>query len=156
MHSRCWSQWRVKMSVQVISFKSPNILLPNLVLWCLITSLSACKKISLLFSRSRSQQGVIWSKYDGFYYTFWTADRFATKLGLIVHYHKPEYLMEKLDWSRSQQSFKMLMNVCPDGTFWIAKPFITKFWIFTSLWARLSFKKIGLLSSRSRSQWRII
>ena len=28
---------------------------------------------------------------------FWTADPFATKLGLIVHYHKPECFMEKLD-----------------------------------------------------------
>ena len=57
----------------------------------------SCEKIRLLFSRSRSQQGLIWSKYDGFYYIFWTADPFATKLGYIVHYHKPKCLMKKLD-----------------------------------------------------------
>ena len=41
---------------------------------------------------------------------------FATRHGLIVHYHKPEcgeigLLCSK---SRSQQNFKMLMNVCRD------------------------------------------
>ena len=30
-------------------------------------------------------------------YIFWTGDSFATKLGLIVHYHKPDSFMEKLD-----------------------------------------------------------
>ena len=37
------------------------------------------------------------SKYDRFYCIFLTADPFTTELGLIVHYHKPEYFMEKLD-----------------------------------------------------------
>ena len=37
------------------------------------------KKICLLFSRSRSQQVHIWSKYDRFYCIFWTADLVATK-----------------------------------------------------------------------------
>ena len=50
----------------------------------------SCKKICLPFSRSSSQQGPVWSKYDSFYCIFWTADLFATKFGLIVHYHKPE------------------------------------------------------------------
>ena len=31
-------------------------------------------------------------------YSFWTADPFATKLGFIVHYHKPECPMKKLDY----------------------------------------------------------
>ena len=57
----------------------------------------SCKKIGLLFSRSRSQQGLICSKYDSFYYIFWTVDPFATKMGLVVHYHKPKCLMEKLE-----------------------------------------------------------
>ena len=37
------------------------------------------------------------SKYDNFYCIFLTTDSFATKLGLIVHYHKPECFMEKLN-----------------------------------------------------------
>ena len=39
-----------------------------------------------LFSRSRSLQRLIWSKYDSFYYTFWSAYPFATKHGHIVHF----------------------------------------------------------------------
>ena len=79
LHSRSRSQWMVKMSifVQMISAKLPNILLPNLVLWCINMSQSACKKIGLLFSRSRSQQGLIRSKYDNYYCVLWTADPFA-------------------------------------------------------------------------------
>ena len=40
---------------------------------------------------------LIWSKYDSFYYICWTADPFPTRLGLMVHYHKPKCLMEKWD-----------------------------------------------------------
>ena len=42
LHSRSWSQWRVKISVfiQMLLSKLPNILLPNLVLWCIIISWS--------------------------------------------------------------------------------------------------------------------
>ena len=58
---------------------------------------------------------VIWSKYDSFYYIFWTVDCLATKLGLMIHYHKPEYQMKKVglhhSGSRSQRMVKMLMFV---------------------------------------------
>ena len=78
-HSGSRSQWRVKMLmfVQMICSKPSSILFPNLV--CIIV------------------QELIWSKYDNVFCIFWTADPFATKLGLIVHYHKPECFMEKLD-----------------------------------------------------------
>ena len=81
LHSGSGSQWRVKMLlfVQMIFYKPPSILFPRLILWCII------------------MQELIWSKYDNFYCIFWTADPFATKLGLIVHCHKPECFMEKLD-----------------------------------------------------------
>ena len=81
LHSGSRSQQRVKMLmfVQIIFSKPPSILLPNLVLWCII------------------MQELIWSKYDNVYCIFWTADHFATKLGLIERYHKPECFMEKLD-----------------------------------------------------------
>ena len=99
LHSRSRSQWRVKMLmfVQLISSKPPNILLPD---WYCVASLwvrVSCKKIDLLFSWSRSLQELVWSKYDHFYCIFWTADPFATTLGLIVLYHKPECFMEKFD-----------------------------------------------------------
>ena len=51
--------------------------------------------VCLLSFRSRSQQGLIWSKYDSFYYIFWSVDSLATKLGLIIHHHKPERPVEK-------------------------------------------------------------
>ena len=80
LHSRSRSQWRVRMSVlvQMISSKPPNILLPNFVLWCIIMSQSVMQNDWLVFSRS--QQAFIRSKFDSLYYTFWTAEPFATKL----------------------------------------------------------------------------
>ena len=32
------------------------------------------------------------------YYIFWTADSLGAKLGLMVHHHKPEYLVKKKKW----------------------------------------------------------
>ena len=43
---QCLSRWYL--------LNTPNILLPNSVLWCITMSQSACKKIDLLFSGSRS------------------------------------------------------------------------------------------------------
>ena len=57
----------------------------------------SCKMIDLLFSRSRSQQELILSHFDSFFHIFRTDDPFANKIGLIVHHHKLECLMEKLD-----------------------------------------------------------
>ena len=173
-------------------------------------SLSVMQKTFFLWlsSRSRSQQVLIWSKYYSFCYIFWTVDSLATKLGLMIHHHKPECPVKKLlhSGSRSQRRVKMLMFVqmisskptfcfqtryC-DASLWVrvsCKKIY--FWllfsrwrslqelirsnydnfcrIFTllilfyqtwygdaSLWARLSFKKIASLSSRSRSQLRIV
>ena len=79
--------------IQMISSKPPIILLPNFVLWCIIMSQSVMQKDWFAIFIVK----VLWPKYDNFYCIFWTADSFATKLGLIVHYHKPECLMEKLD-----------------------------------------------------------
>ena len=99
-----------------ISSRPSNILLPNLVLWCITISGSACRKIGLLFLRSRSYQELIWSKYDSFCNICWTADSLATKLGLMAHYHKPECFMEKWDCcvqGHGHSKFTRLMNVFP-------------------------------------------
>ena len=40
----------------------------------------SCKKFDMLFSRSRSQQELIWSKNDNFYCIFWTVDPFVFKV----------------------------------------------------------------------------
>ena len=59
----------------------------------------SCKKIGLLFSRSRSQHGLIWSDCGNFYCIFWTADPFATKLDLMAHHHKLDFLVKRFDYS---------------------------------------------------------
>ena len=138
LHSGSRSHWKVKMLmfVQVISSKPPNILFPNLVLWCII------------------MQEFMWSKYYNVYCIFWTADPFATKLGLIVHYHKPECFMEKLECcvqgkshskiSRCQWTFVQMipseMLVCclqveghSEGSFnqiWLFLPYLLNCWSF--------------------------
>ena len=53
-------------------------------------------------------QELIWSKYDNVYCIFWTVDPFATKLGLIVHYHKPECVVEKFDCCVQDQGHSKL------------------------------------------------
>ena len=53
------------------------------------------EKNCLLSSRSRSKRGLIWSKYDSFYYFLWTIDSSATKLCLMIHHHKPLCLVGK-------------------------------------------------------------
>ena len=55
----------------------------------------SCRKIGLLFSRSRSQHGLILSEYDCFYDIFWTADPFSIKHGLMVLSHMPECCVRK-------------------------------------------------------------
>ena len=57
-----------------------------------------CCCCCLLSSRSRSQRGLILSKYYTDYDIFWTADSLATKLGPMIGYYRPERLMEKLDY----------------------------------------------------------
>ena len=96
----------------------------------------SCKKIDLLFSRSgfaiftaRAHMIKIWQ----FYCIFWTADPFAAKLGLILHYHKPECFMEKLDccaqgeghskilkydWMFVQIIFSELLNLLLPNLIW--------------------------------------
>ena len=112
----------------------------------------SCRKIYLLFSRSRSLQELIWSKYDHFYCIFWTADPFATKLGLIVHYHKPECFTEILD------CYVQNVNECLSK--WCLlhhQTFCFQLWYCdASLWVGVSCQKIYLLFSRSRSLQELI
>ena len=56
-----------------------------------------CHTERLVCSKSRSQQGFIWSKYDSFTISSELLILFATKLGLVEHYRKPKCLMKKLN-----------------------------------------------------------
>ena len=39
--------------------------------------------------------GIIESKHDCYYHIFWIVDPFATKISLMVHKHKLEYLVKR-------------------------------------------------------------
>ena len=125
----------------------------NVLSWARVS----CKKIGLLSSRSRSQQGLIWSKCDSFYCIFLTADPFATKLGLLVHYNKPECLVKKLDCCVQGQDHSKASEFSECLSRWYILNFYYQTWYGdASSRATLSSQKIGFLSSRSRSRWRLI
>ena len=113
-----------------------------------------CEPDCMLFSRLRSQQGLVWPNFDSFYYIFWTADPFATRLGLIKRYHKPKCLMEKWDVVFKVKVTAKFHNVneCLSRWYHLNRwTFYNHTWYGdASLLARLSSKKIDLLFSRSR------
>ena len=53
-----------------------------------------CAKRLICYFQGQGHCKSSWSK---FYCYFWTTDTFATRLGLIICYHKPECFMEKFD-----------------------------------------------------------
>ena len=94
-----------------------------------------------------------------FQYIFWAADPFLTKV-LMAYHHKLDCGVKRLDccvlWSRSrtQERLKIPANVHLGDN---CRTFCNQTWYGgVSLWAGVSWKKIGLLSLSSRSQWRLI
>ena len=97
-----------------------------------------------------------------FWYIFWTADPFATKFGLLVHHLWLDCLVKRLDCSVAVK-LKVAEKVqncseCSSGRY------LLNCWTFcnrtcyddASSWARVSGKKIGLLSSGSGLQWGLV
>ena len=144
-----------------MSSEPQNMLLPNLVWWCSITSHTVMrKKTCLLSSRLRSQRGLIWSKHYSRYYIFCTADSSATKHVLMIHHHKPACLVKKKKKDKCMQDQghnegsnchvyrNDLLN---------RRTFCYQTWYCgASSWAGVAFKKICLQFSRSRSQQGLI
>ena len=114
------------------------------------------EKNCLLSSRSRSQRGLIWSKYEPFYYIFWTVDSLATKLCPMIHYHKPECPVKKIGLlhSRSRSQWRSKCQ-CLSKWYLLNRQTFCYQNMVTSSWARVLCRKIGLLFSRSRLQWRL-
>ena len=83
-----------------------------------------CREIGLLSSRSWSQRGVIWSKYDCFCYIFGTAGPFAIRLGFMVFYYKAECLVKK---KKRIAVCKVKVTAELQTVIWTAETFITKF-----------------------------
>ena len=94
-----------------------------------------------------------------FSYIIWTADPFATTLGFMVHHHKVDCLVKRLDCSavvkvKTTEKVKN-SSECSSGQYLLSCWTVcNQTWYGdVSSWARASCKNIGLLSSRSRSQW---
>ena len=91
--SKC--QW---VFVQIISSELQNILSPNLVWWCSTMSQSVMPKTLLAIFKvkvtARLHMTKVWL-YLLYLQNCWFS---ATKLGLIIHHHKPECLMKKLNY----------------------------------------------------------
>ena len=98
LHLKSRSQWRSKclqMFVQKIFYEPQNILLPNLVWLCSIVIQNVVQKNWFTVFSVKVTARTFIIKIWLFLLYFWTADWFATKLGLIVQYHKPECPVEK-------------------------------------------------------------
>ena len=120
----------------------------------------SCGKIGLLTSRSRSQWGFILSKYDCFCCIFWTADPFAIKLSFMVHRYKWDVLWE--NW------LAVLEAICTVNVQNVIEYLWSQYFrnnlIFcyqtwcgdASSWARVSCRKTGVLTSRTKSQWGLV
>ena len=80
------------MFVQMISSKPTNIVYTNLVLWCIIMLRVSCRKVGVLFLRSRSQQGFIWSWQFLLYLVNWWSFSYQTWFDSM-----PVCLVMKLD-----------------------------------------------------------
>ena len=100
LHSRSRSQRRVKMSIfiQMTFSKPPNILLPNWVLWCIIMGWSVMQKKLFVMFKVKVTAAALMIKIWQFLLYLLNCWSFSTKRGLMVHYHKPECLMKKLDY----------------------------------------------------------
>ena len=99
--------------------------------WYCVASLwfkVSCKKIDVLFSRSKSlQEIIIMIKIWQFALYFLNCWSFCYQAWFNITYHKPECVMEKLDCCvQGQGHSKMSVNVCSDDIFWIDEPFTTK------------------------------
>ena len=130
--SKCY--W---LFVQMRSSESQNLLLPNLVWWCIIMRQSVFQKDWVAVFRfvcHLQGQGHSEGSYNQnmtFWYIFWTSYPFATKLGLVAHHHKLDCLVKRLDCFvvikiKVTGRFKISVNVHLDDISSIAEPFETE------------------------------
>ena len=145
------------MFVQIIFSELLNLLLQNLVWWYIIMSQIIFQKD--WFAVSKVKVTVKDNQNMTFKYIIWTVDPFVTKLGLMVHHRKVDCPVKRLDCSVVVQ-LKVTGKVqnsseCSSGLY------VLSFWtVCNQTWygdatslAKVSCKKIGLLSSSSGSLW---
>ena len=104
------------------------------------------QKVGLLYSKSRSQQGLIWSKYYSFYYIIWTVDSLATKLVWWYMIRSQSVLWKKLVYCIQGQGYSEGSKCwCLSRYLLNQQTFFLQTWYCDSLWVRVSSKKIDLL-----------
>ena len=89
---------------------------------------------------------------------FWTAEHFATELGMVVQHHElvscgKNCLLSAR--SRSQQGLIWSNYNSFYYSFWTADPFATKLGLIVHIISQIVFWEIGLLCSRSRWQQKV-
>ena len=115
----------------MISSKPLNILSPNFVFCYIIMSRSVTQKDLFAIFKVKVTARVHMIKIRQFLlyllncWSFFYQTWFDSTLSQARVFYKEVGLLRSR--SRSQQNFKMSVNVCPNDIFWIAEPFITKF-----------------------------
>ena len=113
----------------------------------------SCGKSGWVHSRSRSQWQFKMSVNMCLDEIFWTTEHFVTKLGVMMQHHKPECSVENLGYCCQGHSKGSKFQCLPKWYLLNILFFFNQTWYCdSSSWAGVSFKKIGLLFSRSRSQ----
>ena len=94
-----------------------------------------------------------------FFYVFWTADSLATKLGLMIHHHKPESPVKKKDYCIQGQGHSEGSKCLCLSRWYLLNHQAIGFQIWycdASLWVRVSWEMIDLLFSRLGSLQELI
>ena len=90
----------------------------------------AKKKSRLLFSRSRSQQGLVWSKYESFVVYLLNCWSFCYKTLFDSTLSSARVSYEEIgllcSGSRSQKICNMSVTIYPDAVFWNSEIYTTK------------------------------
>ena len=87
-------QW---MFIWMIPPQLPNLLTPNVVWWCIIMGQNVTQADWFAVFKFKVTARAHLIRYDCFCHVSWTADLLATKVNWMVHHHKLEWFVYKLD-----------------------------------------------------------
>ena len=87
-------QW---MFIWMIPPQLPNLLTPNFVWWCIIMGQNVTQADWFAVFKFKVTARAHLIRYDCFCHVSWTADLLATKVNWMVHHHKLEWFVYKLD-----------------------------------------------------------
>ena len=126
----------------------------------------SCKRIGLLSLRTRSQGSVPQNNFALYFFMFFVCLFFATRLCVMTHYHKLEYMQKFLGCSLQvqgqshsggsdpQQQQRAVCSRLKQYHLNCSTTWNHTFYCCVFPWSGVSCRIIWLLPSRSRSQWR--